>query len=453
MTGSRDLTPRRVTGLRTRVGLALAATAVLVPALLALTLWFVVTSYLVSQRERLALAQAESNVAVVERALGQPDTPIPEVLNGLPRTTDTAILLRHRGGWYGTSVAPNPDALPKALTQLVMTGTAASQRVSMGGTPVLVIGLPMTETSYLQVFPLTELDETHRTLSTALVGVSTLAAAAGVFLGRAAGRRALAPLSPVIEATKAIADGNLATRLDGAGDPDLDEVATAFNRTAERLQRRVAADERFAGDVSHEMRTTLMAMLNAFELVESGPDLPPASREAFVLLGTELRRFSVMVEELLEISRAGEGDVGLVLEQVIIGDLVAAAADRTAGRQVTHISPSIERLRMRVDKRRIERVVTNLVHNAEVHGNGVVQVAVEPYAHGARIFVDDAGPGVAPDRRERIFERFATETAGGVGLGLSIVARHVHQHGGSVWVGDRPGGGARFIVELPEERA
>lgn len=71
---------------------------------------------------------------------------------------------------------------------------------------------------------------------------------------------------------------------------------------------------------------------------------------------------------------------------------------------------------------------------------------------GVRIEVDDAGPGIAPDRRDRVFERFARGgpvSSPGVGLGLSIVARHVRLHGGTVWVEDRPGGGARFVVRLP----
>lgn len=442
----------RWVSVRTRVEVALAATAVLVPLVLAVTVWTVVTGYLVGQRERAALAQAESNASVVGSALGRAATSVPDVLEGLPRATDTAILLRHEGTWYGTSLDTDPEELPAEFLRLVTSGTAASQRVEIANAPVLLIGLPVGDTTYLQVFPLAELDETHRILSTALLGLSVVAAVAGVLLGRVAGRRALAPLTPVIEATRSIAAGNLSTRLDGAGDPELDEVAQAFNSTVERLQKRVAEDERFAGDVSHEMRTTLMAMLNAFELVESGPELPKSSREPFALLGSELRRFAVMVEELLEISRAGDGQGELVIEQVVIGQLVAAAADRAAGRPVTHVSPRVERRRMRVDKRRIVRVVTNLVHNAEVHGGGVVQVAVEPYSQGVRIFVDDAGEGVPPARRERIFERFAAGAPGGVGLGLSIVARHVTQHGGAVWVGDRPGGGARFVVELPGDR-
>jgi signal transduction histidine kinase len=81
---------------------------------------------------------------------------------------------------------------------------------------------------------------------------------------------------------------------------------------------------------------------------------------------------------------------------------------------------------------------------------------VEDHGATVRFVVEDAGPGIAPEERERIFERFSRGTTGrrrglgdGTGLGLAIVQQHVQQHGGRVWVEDRPGGGARFIVELP----
>jgi signal transduction histidine kinase len=110
-----------------------------------------------------------------------------------------------------------------------------------------------------------------------------------------------------------------------------------------------------------------------------------------------------------------------------------------------------------VDKRRIERVVANLVANAEQYAGGVTRIGVEPSAGGVRLVVADRGPGVAPAERERVFERFyrgqvagqrgATE---GTGLGLSLVAEHVRLHGGSVWVeGGDDDGENRFVVELP----
>jgi len=142
----------------------------------------------------------------------------------------------------------------------------------------------------------------------------------------------------------------------------------------------------------------------------------------------------------------------MVRETVRVADLVRRAADAAAGREVTTVDPAVIGLTMDVDKRRLERVVANLVGNAETHGGGCTGVRVERGPHGLRVVVDDAGPGIAPDRRSRVFERFArggSNERTGVGLGLAIVQRHVALHEGHVFVEEIPGGGARFVVELP----
>ena len=114
-------------------------------------------------------------------------------------------------------------------------------------------------------------------------------------------------------------------------------------------------------------------------------------------------------------------------------------------------------LRLWVDKRRIERVVTNLVDNAEQYAGGVTRIAVEPGDGPAvRFVVVDRGPGVAPGERDRIFERFYRGQASGqrgvtngTGLGLSLVAEHVRLHGGRVWAESGDDGENRFVIELP----
>jgi signal transduction histidine kinase len=118
-----------------------------------------------------------------------------------------------------------------------------------------------------------------------------------------------------------------------------------------------------------------------------------------------------------------------------------------------------------VDKRRLERVMANLMENADLYAGGVSRVIVERHLPDAdatdarasiRVIVEDQGPGVPEDERDRLFERFYRGTRAGqrassegTGLGLSLVAEHVRLHGGSVRIGDAPGGGSRFIVELP----
>jgi signal transduction histidine kinase len=196
-----------------------------------------------------------------------------------------------------------------------------------------------------------------------------------------------------------------------------------------------------------------MTMLNSMQLIQNHrAELPDAVREPVELLGDDLDRFRRLVIDLLEISRDDGGDRGS-REIVRIADLVRAAADAAAGREVTTVEPEAEGLTLQADKRRLEREIANLVENAEDHAGGCKGVGVEAGGLGVIITVDDAGPGIAAEDRTRIFERFGRgETAGrgrGVGLGLAIVARHVQWHHGTIQVTTRPGGGARFVVELP----
>ena len=138
----------------------------------------------------------------------------------------------------------------------------------------------------------------------------------------------------------------------------------------------------------------------------------------------------------------------------------AAAADQHI--QVT-VAPEVNGDTVRADKRRMVRVLANLIDNARLHGGGASRVSVEHVkgnGHGdtVQIAVEDSGPGVPSEERTLIFERFARGASSGrrgmgdgVGLGLALVDEHVRLHGGRVWVDDRLDGqsGARFVIELP----
>jgi two-component system, OmpR family, sensor histidine kinase MtrB len=113
-----------------------------------------------------------------------------------------------------------------------------------------------------------------------------------------------------------------------------------------------------------------------------------------------------------------------------------------------------------VDRRRFEQMIANLLDNADRHGGGAVAVRVGCDGDLGFVEVDDDGPGVPPQDRDAIFDRFvrgrtasARGDSEGTGLGLALVARHAAAHGGRVFVTDRPGGGARFRVELPGDAA
>ncbi len=180
-----------------------------------------------------------------------------------------------------------------------------------------------------------------------------------------------------------------------AATPTSFPVTASFNRTVADLDRRVVADARFAVDVSHELRTPLTTMLNSMQVIRNREDsLPTALREPVELLADDLDRFRVLVTDLLEVSRHDAGDE-LVLEPVVVGDLVRRAADDAAGHPVTRVTTTLRTIAMEGDKRRLERVVANLVRNAEVHGGGCVGVEVSRTGRcGPRVRVEDAGPGI-----------------------------------------------------------
>jgi signal transduction histidine kinase len=201
-------------------------------------------------------------------------------------------------------------------------------------------------------------------------------------------------------------------------------------------------------------------MIGALGLVEDSADhLPPDGREGLALLHSEVLRFERLVADLLEISRADAGSEQLLLEDVRLGALVEEVLARRAlaGRPGVplEVVAGAGDVVLRADKRRLERVLGNLLDNADRHGGGAAAVVLTRGTGTVCVAVDDAGPGVPEAERERVFERFArgagsvrTRTEGS-GLGLALVARHVRALGGAVRIGDSPAGGARFVVELP----
>jgi len=191
--------------------------------------------------------------------------------------------------------------------------------------------------------------------------------------------------------------------------------------------------------------------------------LDDKAQAALDLLSADVSRFEQLVGNLLEISRLDAGAALLELDDVSIAELVRQAVAVTDQPDTpVHAEPEVEQLTIPVDKRRVERVLTNLLDNANKYAGGATRVSVEDHGETVWIAVEDAGPGVPPEDRDVVFDRFARgvgagrrEPDRGVGLGLSLVAEHTRLHGGRVWVEDRADGGpgARFVVELPTEIA
>ncbi len=444
-------------GLRSRVTVAFGLLALGLSVVLSVIAWTLVSQSLVRDTQGAALAQTSVDAAQLDATLASSGSSAASSLADLPRDEAAAALSLVNDRWYASSPRLGPDVLPGTLVTAVEDRHAATQRVDVDGRLYLAVGVPLTapSTAFFQLYSMTATQNAARSLAVGLAAATVVTALLGLVLGRSAARIALHPLTRLNAAAAAVAAGRRGVRLDDGGDPDLVPVTKSFNQTVADLDRRVVADARFAVDVSHELRTPLTTMLNSMQVISNREDsLPPNLREPVELLAGDLDRFRRLVTDLLEVSRHDAGDQ-LVLDTVTVGELVRKAADGAARRPVTTVAADVGTVALQADKRRLERVVVNLVSNAESHGGGCVGVHVTRAGDAVRVCVEDAGPGIPPAMQGRIFERFArgpTQASVGVGLGLAIVQRHVELHGGSVTAESRPEGGARLVVELPFER-
>ncbi len=441
-------------GLRARVTVTFALGALVLSAAMAALTYSTAREYFLRQRQDAVTRQAFDNAALVRSGLlAQPS----DVLDLLKSDTapGSSSVLEYRGRPYGNIGV----AVPQETKDLVRRGTPAVQHIELEGAPQLVVGVPLpaAQASFYEVFSLDDLAGTLRVLAIALVAAAAATTLAGALVGRWASGRALKPLAEVATAAASIARGRLDTRLETADATDLAVLASSFNTMADKLQERIEREARFTSDVSHELRSPLTTLVTAIGVMESRrAELPERSQRALDLLAAEARRFQRMVEDLLEISRFDAGRAELSVDEVAVGDLVRKAVALDSSSVPVSIPSDIAALRVQVDKRRIERVVANLVENANHHGGGVSNLSVEASNGHVRLVVEDRGPGIPPEEATRIFERFyrgsaagKRKTGEGAGLGLSLVAEHVRLHGGEVWVEPRPAGGARFVVELP----
>jgi two-component system sensor histidine kinase MtrB len=434
--------------------------------------YFTTRHFVVGERETLVIREGLSNATYVKEHLTA--TTLDAVLTAADRATtpNSHSLLELHGKWYARSVSVTNRAIPVSLRTMAEGGTAAVQTYSYKGAPHISVGIPVGKhAAYFEVFDVGDLAHTLRVLAFALFGAGIVTTVLGAALGRWASGRSLRPLTGVSRVAVAIAGGELDTRLDSTGDdPDLAPLTSSFNRMVDQLQERIEREARFTSDVSHELRSPLTTLAASLEVLQGQVDsLTSPGRRALELLSADVRRFQRMVGDLLEISRSDSGSADVSLEEVDAGELVrraVAAAHRSlpidTPAPFVEVDPRVDDTHLWVDKRRFERVISNLLENASLYGGGATAVRVAPgHANGdldrpIRVSVEDAGPGLPPTERTKVFERFYRGHAAfqrgvgtGSGLGLALVAEHVRLHGGKVWAEEADGGGARFTIELP----
>lgn len=296
-------------------------------------------------------------------------------------------------------------------------------------------------------------------------GLATVAAIVASFaLGMWVSDRLLKPIEHITHTAASIVNANdLSTRIPYDGPMDeIGHLAQVFNQTMGRLEQLFSVQQRFVGDVSHELRTPLTSILGNLELMQRyGYDkdiLDSAYREA-----DRMRR---MVNDLLLLARADNGELKVVRQPMALDSLVVEVYEEThvlaAKRQLKIVLGKLEDVAIEGDQDRLKQLLLNLVNNAIKFTPDGGTIKLEAYQQGGRalLVVSDTGIGISEADQKRIFDRFFQadhsrvhrEGHDGAGLGLSIVRWIVQAHEGEIKVDSTLGKGTTFTVSLPLDR-
>ncbi|MFK0226912.1 sensor histidine kinase [Streptomyces sp. NPDC090303] len=356
------------------------------------------------------------------------------------------------------------------------TPHSSFQRVVKNGTPYLTIAVPAVFRTHvdkgtaqptgLVFYAVMELDDEEANIEamvTAARDGALPALAVALIPALIASRGVLRPVRELRRAAHSMGRGRLDTRIHAKGSDELADLARTFNESAAELERSVtelrnaeARARRFASDVSHELRTPLAGMLAVTEVLdEDAGSLDSDTARAVRLISAETGKLAVLVEDLMEISRFDARAAELHTDEVDAADCVRKTLQNRHWADPAQVVPYLEEgIRARLDPRRFDVVVANLVGNALRHG--AAPVTVRLYAEGNELVTEvaDRGPGIDPEVLPHVFDRFykadrARTRSAGSGLGLAITLENVRLHGGTVRAANVPGGGAVFTVRMP----
>ena len=355
------------------------------------------------------VSERSGDVVRRSQALARPLPRVDDEDVRLPGADDPYLVLTESVGTYDVTVAVSLEEVGDSTRALV---------------PPLLVGLPL--------------------LLLLVAGTTWVVAA-----------RALAPVERIRREVDHITGDQLERRVPEPSSRDeVHRLATTMNRMLVRLQESSSRQQQFVADASHELRSPLASLRQTAEVARAHPGALPEGELATAVL-EEGMRMQRLVDQLLLLTRADEGAVAGDPREVDLDDVVLDAARRLRSTGTSVDVSQVGPARVRADELALTQVVRNLADNAARHATSQVRLAVREVPEGAEVVVEDDGPGVPPDERTRVFERFVrldearARDGGGSGLGLAIVAEIVRAHRGSVEVTRAATGGARFVVRLP----
>jgi two-component system sensor histidine kinase MtrB len=396
--------------------------------------------------------------------------------------------------WAATvdNLAPSLDNPAPPLPQALLNEVQAEQKAAVLGKPesllyyapttltldtgqskaAIVVGAPLGDWYQLYYFfPLDNEQQTLQLVQTTLIGAGIALIALLAAIASLVTRWVVLPVRHAARAAQRVAAGRLEERMAVGGKDDLGSLASSFNDMAASLQEKLQeleelskAQRQFVSDVSHELRTPMTTIRMAAEILfESREQFDPAAARSAELLQSQIERFETLLTDLLEMSRHDANVATLDAELADVSDIVRRSADdaqQLAERRGCRIEFRLpaQACLAEVDRRRVERIMRNLLVNAVEHGEGrdvVVTVAAD--RDTVAIAVRDHGVGLAPGEEQLVFERFwradpsRARTVGGTGLGLAISLEDARLHGGWLQAWGQKGRGSVFRLTVPRE--
>jgi two-component system sensor histidine kinase MprB len=351
----------------------------------------------------------------------------------------------------GGSVIKAPNAPP---LEPVVSAVPVIRDTSGGGLHFRALSVPVGRGfTVMLARPLTEVDETLRTLALMMIVVFAGGVALAVGLGYAVTRTAAAPVARLSDAAERVTEtGDLSLRIDEpATDDEIGRLATRFNAMMAALEGSVTAQRQLVADASHELRTPLTSVRTNIDLLASGRLTDPRERKALLRdVRTQLEELTAIVNDVVELARGLEQP--LALDDVRLDDVVREDVARfERGAPALAVNADLRPSVVTADAVRISRAVRNMLDNAAKWSppGSEIEVGVT----GSTVAVRDHGPGFDEQDLPHVFDRFyrATSARGmpGSGLGLAIVRQVAEAHGGRAVAENAPGGGAIVRLELP----
>jgi two-component system sensor histidine kinase MtrB len=336
--------------------------------------------------------------------------------------------------------------------------------------PAIAVGAPLGQYYELYfLFPLSAAQSSLQIVQTTLIGAGLALIALLAAIASLVTRWVVVPVRHAAQAAQRLSAGHLGERMMVGGADDLGKLATSFNDMAATLQGQLReleelskAQRQFVSDVSHELRTPMTTIRMAAEILfDAREQLDAAASRSVELLQSQIERFEGLLSDLLEISRHDANVATLDAESTDICDLARRSADdaqQLAERRGCRIEFRLpaEPCIAEVDKRRVDRILRNLLVNAVEHGEGRdVLVTVAADRDAVAVVVRDHGVGLTLGEETLVFERFwradpaRARTTGGTGLGLAIALEDAHLHRGWLQAWGEKGRGSAFRLTVP----